>query len=376
MLVKNEADIAPGPLVVTSQRVSVADPTVPYSYEEMMILAGRPKQFSSNLFSLAFTFSPVVWLMIVVSLIVCGLSHYVIERVLKTNFKMARGPGYFIWLFLSSLLSEAVSRWGKPSPVSQRLVTCFWLLGAILVTTFFTAFMKASLLVKQDMERIWDIEDLSREEKIRPVLLRGSGFYQAMKYTRVEAFQKVYRRAVDQRGVLGASELFSLATLRAIQAERAAMIFTRVAVNRRLHQFCAQLEGEFYYARQPVTQVPMAMFVRKGLPRALRRTLDDKLNQMRQGGLLDKWLDEISAPGCEAVVDSAGSADSADAEGDGASAGVTHFLATFLLLGLGLACSIVALFLEQLVHFHAQRKIRAATLLRKKRKGLCNTVNK
>ncbi|KAM7292348.1 putative glutamate receptor [Ixodes scapularis] len=177
----SEADIAPGPLVITGQRVSVANPTVPYSYEEMSILGGRPKQFSNNLFSLLLTFTPAVWTMIIISLITCGLVHYLINKVLQRSPEEHRGPGQFIWRFTCSVLSEAVPVWSKPAPLSQRLVTCFWLLGVILVTTFFTAFMKASLLVKQDVERLWDIEDLAREEKMRPVLLRGSGFYQAIK---------------------------------------------------------------------------------------------------------------------------------------------------------------------------------------------------
>ncbi|KAH7954969.1 hypothetical protein HPB49_023462 [Dermacentor silvarum] len=368
MLVKNEADIAPGPLVVTSQRVSVADPTVPYSYEEMVILGGRPKQFTSNLFSIALTFSPMVWLLIFFSLLACGLIHYVIERALRTGSEKSRGPGYFIWHFVTSVLSETVPHWSKPNPVSQRLVTCFWLMGVILVTTFFTAFMKASLLVKQDVERLWDIEDLAREEKIRPVLLRGSGFYQAMKYTRVESFQKVYRRLVEQGGALPAAELFSLSTLRDIQAERAAMLFTRVAINRRLHRYCPMLQGEFYYARQPVTQVPMAMFVRKGLSRVVRRTLDNKLGQMRQSGLLDKWLAEISAPGCESVVWQASSSETEAGEGEGSSS-LGHSLATFLVLGLGLGCAAIVLLLENLAHFHATRNVHARAVRRRLRKA-------
>ncbi|KAH6937261.1 hypothetical protein HPB50_026229 [Hyalomma asiaticum] len=364
MLVKNEADIAPGPLVVTAQRVSVADPTVPYSYEEMVILGGRPKQFTNNLFSIALTFSPAVWLLIIASLLTCGLVHYGTERALKKGTEKSRGPGYFIWHFVSSVLSETVARWSKPNPVSQRLVTCFWLLGVILVTTFFTAFMKASLLVKHDVERIWDIEDLAREEKIRPVLLRGSGFYQAMKYTRVESFQKVYRRLVEQGGALPAAELFSLSTLRDIQAERAAMLFTRVAINRRLHRYCPMLHGEFYYARQAVTQVPMAMFVRKGLPRIVRRILDAKLGQMREGGLLDKWLAEISAPGCESVVSQTLSSEVETEEGE-ASASLEHSLATFLLLGLGLGLATIVLLLENLAHFHATRKLHTERMRRR-----------
>ncbi|KAG0414369.1 hypothetical protein HPB47_008498 [Ixodes persulcatus] len=335
-----EADIAPGPLVITGQRVSVANPTVPYSYEEMSILGGRPKQFSNNLFSLVLTFTPAVWTMIIISLITCGLAHYLISKVLQRSPGKHRGPGQFIWHFTSSVLSEAVPIWSKPAPLSQRLVTCFWLLGVILVTTFFTAFMKASLLVKQDVERLWDIEDLAREEKMRPVLLMGSGFYQAIKYTKVDAFQKVYRRVVEQRGAVPASELFSLATLRDIQEEKAAMLFTKVAVNERLHRHCPYLTGEFYYARQPVTQVPMAMFTRKGVPRLLHNLLDRKLREMRQGGLLDKWLDEISAPGCEAFDPPASSS------GEEEVSGVTHFLATFLILGLGLSCALLTLALE------------------------------
>ncbi|XP_050040392.2 uncharacterized protein [Dermacentor andersoni] len=236
-------------------------------------------------------------------------------------------------------------------------------MGVILVTTFFTAFMKASLLVKQDVEKLWDIEDLAREEKIRPVLLRGSGFYQAMKYTRVKSFQKVYRRLVEQGGALPAAELFSLSTLRAIQAERAAMLFTRVAINRRLHRYCPMLQGEFYYARQPVTQVPMAMFVRKGMPRVVRRTLDDKLGQMRQSGLLEKWLAEISAPGCESVAWQASSSETEVEEG-GDSASLGHSLATFLLLGLGLGGAVIVLLLENLAHFHATRKRHAEAVRR------------
>ncbi|XP_075740353.1 uncharacterized protein LOC119185894 [Rhipicephalus microplus] len=359
-----EADIAPGPLVVTAQRVSVADPTVPYSYEEMVILGGRPKQFSNNLFSIALTFSPMVWMLIVTSLLACGLLHYIIERALRSGSEKSRHLGYFIWHFVTSVLSETVPCWSKPNPVSQRVVTCFWLISVILVTTFFTAFMKASLLVKQDVERIWDIEDLAREEKIKPVLLRGSGFYQAIKFTHVEAFQKVYRRLVEQGGALPAAELFSLSTLQDIQAERAAMLFTRVAINRRLHRHCPMLHGEFYYARHPVTQVPMAMFVRKGLPRAVRRTLDAKLGQMREGGLLDKWLAEISAPGCESVVAQASSSETDSDKGE-ASASLEHSLATFLLLGLGISLATVVLLLENLAHFLDARKLHAERLRRR-----------
>lgn len=64
---------------------------------------------------------------------------------------------------------------------------------------------------------------------------------------------------------------------------------------------------------------------------------------MRQGGLLDKWLDEISAPGCEAFDPPASSS------GEEEVSGVTHFLATFLILGLGLSCALLVLALEILV---------------------------
>ncbi|KAH7968402.1 hypothetical protein HPB52_008261 [Rhipicephalus sanguineus] len=65
--------------------------------------------------------------------------------------------------------------------------------------------------------------------------------------------------------------------------------------------------------------------------------------QMREGGLLDKWLAEISAPGWESVVPQVSSSSERELDDGEASASLEHFLATFLLLGLGLGIAAIVL---------------------------------
>ncbi|XP_040061468.1 probable glutamate receptor [Ixodes scapularis] len=69
MLVRNEADISPGPFIMTSSRVSAAHPSFPWAYEDIVIFAGRPFQFSKNVFGFLSAFSGLVWFVIAVTLL-------------------------------------------------------------------------------------------------------------------------------------------------------------------------------------------------------------------------------------------------------------------------------------------------------------------
>ncbi|KAK8766319.1 hypothetical protein V5799_006907 [Amblyomma americanum] len=73
MLIRNEADLSPGPLAITSSRVKVANPSFPWAYENMIIFAARPLRFTTNVFGFVSAFSEAVWLAIAATLLSLAL---------------------------------------------------------------------------------------------------------------------------------------------------------------------------------------------------------------------------------------------------------------------------------------------------------------
>ncbi|KAL1427855.1 hypothetical protein MTO96_003187 [Rhipicephalus appendiculatus] len=61
MIVRNEADLSPGPFFITGPRVLVANPSFPWAYENMIIFAAKPLRFTTNVFGFANAFSGTVW---------------------------------------------------------------------------------------------------------------------------------------------------------------------------------------------------------------------------------------------------------------------------------------------------------------------------
>lgn len=118
-----EADLSPGPFILTSSRVLVAQPSFPWAYEDIVIFAGRPLHFSKNVFGFLSAFSSLVWFLVAATLLATWAT-YVASSVaplrptrsgrLGLVHRRAEASSSF-GLFVRTLLSQGIFLRAGPS---------------------------------------------------------------------------------------------------------------------------------------------------------------------------------------------------------------------------------------------------------------------
>ncbi|KAH9369912.1 hypothetical protein HPB48_013917 [Haemaphysalis longicornis] len=259
-----EADITPGPLLTTTSRAEAADPSYPVAYADVVIFAGRPFEFSKNVFGFLDALSPLVWLATTMAFLATWAAYVGTSLasaaatpphgVYRSQLSIRRHGNVLrsFEMLLSSLLSQGSSH--VPEAVSQRNLAAVWFLCLIVLRTSFLAQTKASLVVQDDVRIIEGIEDLAKDDRITPVVIQGSGFFWLLE-------------------------------------GEAAMIFTPDPVYGVLKDLCGKLgtmNGEFYYAPKVMAQLPLSMFTNKRLDPSLRSSIDKKIVLFIERGLVHK----------------------------------------------------------------------------------------
>ncbi|KAK8784637.1 hypothetical protein V5799_008998 [Amblyomma americanum] len=303
MLVRNEADITAGALMVTTSRTEVGDPTFPISYIDVVIFAGRPFEFAQEAFGFLRAFSGCVWMATTLAF-VATWSTYVGSSMASAVARQRHPDTGFsehwsLWkhgnilesleMLLSSFLSQGSSH--LPKNTAQRSLVAVWFLSLIVLRTSFIGQTKASLVVRADFRTIEGIEDIARDDKITPIVVQGSGFLWLLETTKTDVFRKVLEKIRSRKAELKRHDLFSTATLKRILKGEAAMIFTQQPIAGEVNERCGKLgnmDGEFYYAPKLVAQLPVSMFMRKELDPKLRNRIDETIKLFIERGLVHK----------------------------------------------------------------------------------------
>ncbi|XP_077553680.1 glutamate receptor ionotropic, delta-2-like [Haemaphysalis longicornis] len=273
MLVRNEADISPGPFLMTTERVRAANPTFPWAYEDMVIFAGRPLRFAKNVFGFLKAFSGPVW--------------------------------------AATARAEHL-----PDATLPRALVTVWFLGIIVLRTSFLGEMKAALVVRADVTSIRGMEDVAKDDRVTPIVLRSSGFYTVLKGEAVMIF---------------------------VESPVAAMVDSRC-------ERLGPLDAEFYYAPRPVTQLPMAMFMRKALDPALQNAVGAMIEVMIERGFLAKFYRDsrLERPPCRQQT-------AMGQKRANASSQMDSLQGVFLAWLAGLLCATAALIFEGAWQQHFER---------------------
>ncbi|XP_070384469.1 glutamate receptor ionotropic, kainate 4-like [Dermacentor albipictus] len=316
-----EADISPGPFVITSSRLNVAHPSFPWAYENMIIFAAKPLHFTTNVFGFANAFSGAVWLASAASLLLLWL---VLTAVLSAPLPDKRGAqvggqacGRALrrWRWsraLGTLVRPLFSQGFEKFPylTLPRCLITIWLLALIVMRTSFLGEMKAALVVRSEVTGIRSIEDLAKKDRVTPVVLRGSAFYSFVK-------------------------------------GEAAMIFTESPVAAVMSNRCEQLvplDAEFYYAPKHITQLPMSMFMRKGVDKSLRRVIGEMIELFMERGFIAKFYRDsrLEIPPCRRLTAQSHIGDSAGPQLDSLQGVFLSWLAGLLMAAATLLAEILS----------------------------------
>ncbi|KAH7967205.1 hypothetical protein HPB49_023523 [Dermacentor silvarum] len=320
-------DISPGPFIMTSSRLRVANPSFPWAYENMIIFAAKPLHFTTNVFGFANAFSGVVWLTSAATLLLLWLVFTaILSKSPSDNLGVHAGgrafhrvPRHWRWSrALGTLVRPLLSQGFENLPylTLPRCLITVWLLAIIVMRTSFLGEMKAALVVRTEVTGIRSMEDLAKKDRVTPVVLRGSAFYSFVK-------------------------------------GEAAMIFTESPVAAMMSDRCEQLvplNAELYYAPKAVTQLPMSMFMRRGLDDSLRRAIGEKIELFMERGFIAKFYRDsrLEIPPCRRLTAQSHVGDSAGPQLD-------SLQGVFLMLLAGLLIAAAALLAEIFWHRAGRR---------------------
>ncbi len=188
-------DIGVGATSITEEREKIVDFSHPFFESGLQILVRKSgdngpwatikKVFNSEFFGLIG----------ILCLIVLFISHllWLVERKRNSEsfpIKYLTGIGESIWWSISTLVSGGCENKG-PVGFPGRLVAFIWMLGAILLTTFITASLTASMTVNTLSSDIKGISDL-RGKKIGTI----SGGY-AEGYLKKSGYNVIGQKTID-----------------------------------------------------------------------------------------------------------------------------------------------------------------------------------
>lgn len=88
-----EADLALGPFVLTEREAMVANPSPPYTDEDMIILSGVAKEHKSNVYGYISAFDLHVWMVLLCFLGFVATVAVVAEYLVSTRALLGRPPG-------------------------------------------------------------------------------------------------------------------------------------------------------------------------------------------------------------------------------------------------------------------------------------------
>ncbi|XP_070384396.1 uncharacterized protein [Dermacentor albipictus] len=351
-----EADISPGPFVITSSRLNVAHPSFPWAYENMIIFAAKPLHFTTNVFGFANAFSGAVWLASAASLLLLWL---VLTAVLSAPLPDKRGAhvggqacALRRWRWsraLGTLVRPLFTQGFEKFPylTLPRCLITVWLLALIVMRTSFLGEMKATLVVRSEVTGIRSIEDLAKKDRVTPIVVRGSAFYSFVKgYGYLlhhpgfsdEDCGRVEGPLCGERATAVKARFFS---------GEAAMIFTESPVAAVMSNRCEQLvplDAEFYYAPKHITQLPMSMFMRKGVDKSLRRVIGEMIELFMERGFIAKFYRDsrLEIPPCRRLTAQSHIGDSAGPQLDSLQGVFLSWLAGLLMAAATLLAEILS----------------------------------
>ncbi|XP_052825715.1 ionotropic receptor 25a [Octopus bimaculoides] len=360
-MLRGDADVIVGSLSVTTERDAVVDFTLPYyDFAGIQILVKKKAQ-ETKLFYFLDVFHLDVWLCLVAVLITTSILLYMFDRFSPfTNVDQNGDQRVFdmkesMWFVIGSLTQSGGG--DPPSSFSSRvLVAGFWFFCIIMMSTF-TANLAAFLTARRYTSDLSSLDDLAAQTEINfSVMANSSTMRYFERMAKIEnLFDTKWKKMNFKHGSAGDFE-GNLAVWNYPVSEKNANIWKRIQANGMVANSSEGLQrvrdGNFAY----ITESPIVEYYTKkyndltsiGNPFSSRpyafafkqnSELVDQFSkhilQLQQKSVLEdlkrKWWPKSTEE--TKVKDSEGLS-------------VESLSGTFIVLGIGLACSLLFLALE------------------------------
>ncbi|XP_069172329.1 glutamate receptor ionotropic, kainate glr-3-like [Procambarus clarkii] len=192
MLMREEVEFSLGPFFATDERESVVDLTVPFYDAYYSIFMIRPK-LSSDVSGFIKPFTPLVWLLILASVVcvwmVTGFMGFTEDKV----FKLETENGYWsrasVWVVQT--LSQQGPRW-LPRKDAGRLIATTWLLASFVFMSCYSGILTAMLTVPRVYIPIDTLADLLAQSALPWKIETGTLLQNYLKESEDEVKRKIF----------------------------------------------------------------------------------------------------------------------------------------------------------------------------------------
>ncbi|EDO41291.1 predicted protein, partial [Nematostella vectensis] len=207
-LVREEADIALGPITITAEREEVIDFSKPFLDFRIAMILQQPTGEEVNLFAFLLPFDEKLWLTTLgvvglVSLIVWFLDRFSPQGYKTQAEKSGEGEGdefslsNSLWFAVASILQQGGDN--TPRSTSGRvLAAAFWLFTLILISTY-TANLAAYFTGERGIRsKINSLEDLVSQSTVKYGVQEGGSLFTFFSESKVDIYATMFQQMKSQ----------------------------------------------------------------------------------------------------------------------------------------------------------------------------------
>ncbi|KAL3234073.1 hypothetical protein MRX96_022821 [Rhipicephalus microplus] len=267
--VAQESELAVGPFLITT----VIDEDFKFGsvflVDNLRFLAGLKQPFFSAVFSRVSPFDIELWVLVGLTLLLLS--------------------------YLSVKLDSPTEHVGGGAVF--RGLHCLWLVGSFFAMNFFTASMRADLLVKVEAPRVRTTADVLRNPNTRILLFGTAGFTELFLYTGEESYSAVYDQVRRTGGELHPSEIYTDKNFRDVLARKAVMLQEeKGTMEDQIRRNCPAYMGRgfFYFSEESLGLLVMSWVARKDFDAIIHREMKYRVRWLVDTGMVQLFMRDVS----------------------------------------------------------------------------------
>ncbi|XP_069163850.1 glutamate receptor ionotropic, kainate 2-like isoform X1 [Procambarus clarkii] len=364
---------------ISWERASAVDMSIPLFHDQQVIAYSRPK-LESDLAGFVKPFTPMIWLLIVLtttlvfittSVLLLAISAWDSTRVSKGSAdttgraarsirdpdgglleastvtgREARQKIHHVMLWTYGVMVAQSLRWASHSH-TEKVLGCFWLVTAFIVSTVYTGNLMAMIIIPKVNIPFSNLEEMTEQTKVPYILMGGSVVYETMKAADKSS---LFGRTWDRKRA--ASWTYEEG-VRKIMIDGYAIIVDQTTILGILHNSFSKIVSNtiwlqaatcpLWMTREVILSYMLSLSFNKNT--SLKARVDPVIQRLREGGLVEYWLRQqlrnsthcLTPPGSEPIEQRV--------------LQLRDFYGVFSLLGFGIGLSLAAFILEVLL-FH------------------------
>ncbi|XP_049268104.1 glutamate receptor-like [Rhipicephalus sanguineus] len=298
-LQRNESELAVGPFLITT----VIDEEFTFGsvflVDNLRFLAGLKQPFFSAVFTRVSPFDIELWVLVGLTLLL--LSYLSVKLVRSPRIQHAKG---FLRTYGDIFFIYFAATMQKHSPTEHvgggavfRALHCLWLVGSFFAMNFFTASMRADLLVKVEAPRVRTTDDVLRNPDTRILLFGTAGFTELFLYTNEDSYSAVYDQVRRTGGELHPSEIYTDKNFRDVLARKAVMLQEeKGTMEDQIRRNCPAYMGRgfFYFSEESLGLLVMSWVTRKDFDAIIHREMKYRVRWLVDTGMVQLFMRDVS----------------------------------------------------------------------------------